>query len=214
MATSSELLVAIDGGASNQTQVAKLEGLLRKNLEAELRRTRPEDDADGDEWDKWNYLAFRGYAGLNWEGADREARWAIELAPDDPDNLLAMAPLLLLVGETEEYRQLCVQLLDAPVDDSAERRASIDNWNVRLCGLDPMAAGDPERVLELAQKGMSPPNDEHYYFIYPLGRAYYRAGRYEDAIETLERALSQASGEDGEPVVCLDWPFRTYHWAL
>ncbi len=208
--TSSKLLTAVAGRASNPAHVSTLRQLLRENIDSELEKRRRLTETDG--WDNWNKIAFRGFGGVNWKGADREARLAVKFAPHDPDHLLGTAPLLLLAGETAEYRQLCHRLLNAPPNASPEEQFRVENWTVRLCGLDREAAGDADRVLALARKSMTLANDKSYWFVCGLGRAYYRAGQYEQAVETLTQALT-LKPESAEPLICLDLALASHYWG-
>ena len=206
------LLGSIAGETTGQPARMKLQQLVDQHLESGLESARAAvlQDSDSDEaWQTWSQLAYARYGTVNWRGAEDEARRAIELAPKNPNSLLGMAPLLLLAGETEEYRELCVRLLAAsaaqkPFNDDA-------NWTVRLCGLAPSAAGAADRALALALTGATSP-DRPFYYTYPVGRAYYRAGQYENAVETLKRALAKST-LDAEPLICLDLAIAHFKWG-
>jgi tetratricopeptide (TPR) repeat protein len=55
---------------------------------------------------------------------------------------------------------------------------------------------DPAQALPLAQKAVTLTTPEVPMYLNTLGVAYYRLGRYEQAIETLERSLRGSQGED------------------
>jgi tetratricopeptide (TPR) repeat protein len=82
------------------------------------------------------------------------------------------APLLLLSGETEAYRRESAPMLDH------FGRAS--HLVVESCGLAPEGSADPARLVQLAEHHLK--NDPQIWVMYPCGLAYYRAGRFEQAI--------------------------------
>ena len=161
-------------------------------------------------WMKWNNFVIAHYRANNWEGAAEEAALATELANDDPNLLLYVTPVGWLAGGQDEYRLLCLRLLD-----HAEGTTPDAGWRsvVRMCGLDPDSCGAPERVLRLAQQL---PLDGSLGFddvtLFALGRAHYRAGNYQEAVSSLQEALEKASA-NREPLICLDLALAYHYWG-
>ena len=141
-------------------------------------------------WDAWSTLAVAYYRPLQWEGAAAEARLAIKLAPNEPEKLQLLAPLLLLAGNLEEYQALCKRLL-------AEESKFWNHDHLKkllpLCLLDPQPE-NPEKLLSLAQKAVVGTPADHV-----LSVAYYRAGEPQQAIDGLMSALKSTSGD--EPII-------------
>jgi tetratricopeptide (TPR) repeat protein len=68
---------------------------------------------------------------------------------------------------------------------------------------------DPGRAIQLASEALDVAPDEGYYWN-TLAQAYYRAGRYSDAIEALRESLARRPDDDG-----LDYIFLAMtHWQL
>lgn len=153
---------------------------LLQSVRSSVRRA-PEDVAM---WNAWSRAARAYYHTKNWLGANSEARLAIDIAPNRPIHLLRVAPLLLLAGEEETYRQLCQRLMSRSQKLSVEERRDL----VALYALDPQAWSEPEKVLRLAQavaEARAPWIEEF------VPRANYRAGDFASAIRVLE-ALDDA----------------------
>jgi WD40 repeat protein/Tfp pilus assembly protein PilF len=116
----------------------------------------------------------------------------------------------------EAYRQLCADLIKR---FSETTQADLANEVAWTCLLAPGAVGDNKLLVELAEKAVKGQNNYNYQNT--LGVALYRAERYDEAVQALERArklspapvagqrLDQAAravlpGEDGTAV---DWLF-------
>jgi tetratricopeptide (TPR) repeat protein len=154
--------------------------------------------------------AVMHYRARNWEGADVLARLGIERENPPPDVWFTCTPFLWLAGE-EEFRQVCRGLLDSPPKVFEKKQSENEASTVRLCGLDPSTFGEPERVLRLALRAIDsapddpPPAPYHI----ALGRAYYRAGKYELAVKSLDTAIEN-HGDRSEALVSLDLAIAHY----
>src|SRR5262249_34409476 len=67
------------------------------------------------------------------------------------------------------------------------RRGTSDLFTTWVCVLAPAAAADPMALANEAEKALGKEPSDHY-FATLLGAAFYRAGRYDDALRYLSRA--------------------------
>jgi tetratricopeptide (TPR) repeat protein len=108
----------------------------------------------------------------------------------DAANLLAAiadeflyACLLLMLGETEGYQQFCRELVARPGQPEDDYAAVV---MARVCAVGVSNAVEPERLVEWAANGVDRLSDAAR--LHVLGLVLYRAGRYEQAIETLQQS--------------------------
>ena len=116
-----------------------------------------------------------------WRRAADEFTKASELAPDDATLWRFRAVTLLGAEDVPAYRQTCLDMLER-FENSTDVRVA---GNVVLvCVLREDALPDMERLLPLA-KVATPWGSTG---AYALGEALYRAGRYDEALESLYEA--------------------------
>lgn len=96
-------------------------------------------------WDTWNSAAIEYYRPRGWEGAEVEAELALELAPDRPERLMRIVPLLLAAGKVEQYDAVCERIMDKWQDWSATKLG----FAAIMCTLAPNPAKVPERLTRL-----------------------------------------------------------------
>jgi tetratricopeptide (TPR) repeat protein len=120
----------------------------------------------------------------------------------------SFAPFLLLAGKSREYEELCKRVVNELPDSPDAFEAEIA---VRYCALHPTAAGLAERVVTMVEalaRGGAWKGFEQ------AGLACCRAGRYEQAIQWLEKARQAAPTTDydvGASVVWLDLAIVHHH---
>ena len=172
-------------GSQANDPATRFHQAIGRDLEAAVkyaRRAVQLDTTNEVAWHLWGRAAFSHYRALNWQGAEQDARLAIKLAAGNPKlhvALFEIAPLLLLAGKQKEYEQFCVRLLD---DQEATKTGRV-HVVVGLCTLDPKTAGDPSRVLRLAQRLADSKNSWERR---PVAMAHFRAGNYQEGIELLQ----------------------------
>jgi tetratricopeptide (TPR) repeat protein len=93
------------------------------------------------------------------------------------------ACLLLMLGETNEYEQFCRELVDRPGQPADDYGAVV---LARVCAVGSSNAVAPARLVNWATAGVGRFADAAR--LHVLGLAYYRAGRYLRAIETLQQS--------------------------
>jgi WD40 repeat protein/tetratricopeptide (TPR) repeat protein len=113
---------------------------------------------------------------------------AVELYPDTAYNWSRIALLQLYAGDTEDYRKTCAWMLNHFV-----RREGLDNafgptWTCFACSLAPNAVEDFASAIKLAERGVAR-SDNFVYDRFNLGAILYRAGRFEEAIEELDKLV-------------------------
>jgi tetratricopeptide (TPR) repeat protein len=126
---------------------------------------------------------------------------------------------LLLLGETNQYEQFCRELVARPGQPADDDGAVV---LARVCAVGGSNAVTPERLVNWATASVRRFADAAR--LHVLGLAYYRAGRFQRAIETLQQSngghgwsslaksqnwlvLAMArfrSGESDEPRHCLE----------
>ena len=100
--------------------------------------------------------------------------------------------------------------MDSPPKVFEKNQPENDASTVRLCGLDPSTLGEPEHVLRLALRAIdSAPDDLTAHYHIALGRAYYRAGKYELAVKSLDTAIDN-HGKYSEALISLDLAISHY----
>ncbi len=131
----------------------------------------------------------------NWGEAAAEQRRAFQLQfPEEPHRWLDFADLQLWTEDIEGYRLTCREML--------KRFGSSQNpddiaFLAHACVLGPDALHDAARVLQLAEQRTllsPPPSKHHFWSIHILALAYYRAGKYERAVEYLNTNQEKVRG--------------------
>jgi WD40 repeat protein/serine/threonine protein kinase/tetratricopeptide (TPR) repeat protein len=137
--------------------------------------------------DSADALRRRGYARAalgQWDGAVADLRRAVQLNPDDAAAWEWLGAAYLGAGDVTAYRDHCRRAVDrfAKTTDAATA-----NRVARLAALVPDTVSDPQALVQLALRAtaVDPANWE---YLTTLGAALYRAGRYADAVNFLNKA--------------------------
>jgi tetratricopeptide (TPR) repeat protein len=133
------------------------------------------------------------YAGVQqWDKAAEDFATAIKLQPDDHWLWYQYAPLCLQLGDLDGYHRCCRVMLERFGNTSAP---VIAHRVAFTCVVVPDAVNDLNLPLQLAERAVrqDPNSWDSCWHLLILGTAYYRAGRFEPAVERLEQAL-KASG--------------------
>jgi WD40 repeat protein/tetratricopeptide (TPR) repeat protein len=155
----------------------------------------------------WQALYFRGLARLRL-GLKREAAadcaQALRLGPEGAWPWFGQAVERLQAGDAEGYRLLCASLLERfRTTDSPRTALTV----AATCLLAPRAVDDPGLPVALAERAarqlQAGGREDREDADAVLGAAYYRAGRFKDAAEILDRA----SGTSGEKGMAWCWLF-------
>jgi tetratricopeptide (TPR) repeat protein len=112
--------------------------------------------------------------------------------PADADLCSHYARLLVYVGDTAGYRKLCGRMLEQYQGKNEHHTLS------HTFVLAPRALPDAGRIVELAKRRLAeaqPGSVDHIWSVHVLGFAYYRAGQYEKALETLNSFLIEPARE-------------------
>ncbi len=97
---------------------------------------------------------------------------------------LELAALLLLAGDEAGYRQLCATILNEPLIESSPITS---NCLARTCVLRPDAVDDWSIPCKLASDAVR--KQSTAWHLFGLGAVQFRAGQYEEAIQTLKKSL-------------------------
>ncbi len=151
-----------------------------------------------------------------WGDAAVDLQEAIRLKPGLPSSYERFAAVRLKQGQAEEYRKICADMLTRFADDEG-----IFGTVAWACSLQDGAVPDPGIPLSMATRAVAD-QPGSFYPLNTLGAAYYRAGRFKEAVDQLNEScatykqaarIAQARGyaaaealpvEDGRPV---DWVF-------
>ncbi len=123
-----------------------------------------------------------------WDLAAKDFAEAFKLRPPaTPYQCLAHALLSLYVGDLASYRQLCALLPQRFASDADY--GGWENGLTRACTTAAAPEADLDWAVRRTEKGLKgDPNAPWNYAA--LGRARFRAGQYESAIEALQRSLA------------------------
>jgi serine/threonine protein kinase len=142
------------------------------------------------ELDSGNSLAWanraEAYGGIGlWELSASDFRKSFEIEePSEAWRWVFHAEVLVYTGNFDGYRRLCSRMVTR-FGDLPDQRSSIDI--ARACSL--AAGADPHNAVRLAERGAaSHPNIPWVHYI--LGMAYYRAGHYALALQSLGESLA------------------------
>jgi tetratricopeptide (TPR) repeat protein len=120
-----------------------------------------------------------------WSDAVFDYDKAIVAVPADSSLWYKRSIFRLHAGDLEGYRGDCSAMLKRFGSRSSPYEANSLAW---YCALLPKIVEDPMQVVTLAEKAVaSEPNTS---FLNTLGAALYRAGRFEEAVKNLEKAIS------------------------
>jgi serine/threonine protein kinase/tetratricopeptide (TPR) repeat protein len=119
-----------------------------------------------------------------WGQAAADLVKIVELNPNDHYRWFLYAQTLLLADETDGYRKLCTKMQKRFGQTKARQEAG---WLINVCAMGPEAMADFMPILTLAEWEVAN-HPIHWHSLVRLGGAYYRAGRFEAAIEQLQKA--------------------------
>jgi serine/threonine-protein kinase len=122
------------------------------------------------------------------KGAAELVKQALALNPHLAQNpnaelMAGYAPMLLLGDDTDTYRQQCASVMGKLGNSTTPREAYLV---ARICTLAPGAVPDATRLVSIADRAVKASPTAHY--LHTLGLAYYRGGRFDRAIEELNRS--------------------------
>jgi tetratricopeptide (TPR) repeat protein len=138
----------------------------------------------------------RAHAELgHWERAIADFACNRDLGTDDPHVWYLQALACRANGDLPAYWARCAELLErfGQARNAEEVRVAV--WSAVLL---PDAVADPARLVALAERGFHAGPSRAAYRL-TLGAAQYRAGRYLQAVQTLEQALRTDAGEVALP---------------
>jgi tetratricopeptide (TPR) repeat protein len=128
-----------------------------------------------------------------WDEAATECEELTALLPDSPACRYWSALLHVRQGEIEEYRNVCIAMLQR---FGSNEDARVVHWIPWTCVLAPDALTDFARPVQLAEEVVKKnPGDPSY--LDTLGGVLYRAGRLEEAIQRLTEAERLVAEPDG-----------------
>ncbi|MCA9236843.1 MAG: protein kinase [Planctomycetales bacterium] len=126
----------------------------------------------------------------NWADAAKASARVFEAYPLTDDSIFEYAGSQFLAGNAHEYQAICDRLR-LHCDRPHNSRESFNT--ARTCTLGAMAGADPDRMVELAKERVQ--EDDQPWNWHVLGLAYYRAGKHELAIETLQKSIAGGWGD-------------------
>jgi tetratricopeptide (TPR) repeat protein len=126
----------------------------------------------------------------NPQGARHWFRRALELFPDDPVVHLYLADVARLSGNTNELAEHLRRAATLAADATP---LAVLRESAKLAG----AAGDHERAIADLERAMRSKPDRAE-LAHELAAALWRAGRYDDLVELLERSIGQAPSGSAE----------------
>jgi WD40 repeat protein/serine/threonine protein kinase/Flp pilus assembly protein TadD len=111
-----------------------------------------------------------------WDKASADFVKAADCKDPDAEAWYSRALLHLRDGNLDGYRKICSDML--------QRFAG---GTILTCTLTPNSGGDPDRIVDLAEKLLAKSSRDHWH-VNQLGAALYRAGRFEEAVKRLTEA--------------------------
>src|SRR5262245_31806058 len=147
-------------------------------------------------WQRAEVLAELG----NWQQALADNTKATELSSRGTFSWYDRACLALQLEDRATYRETCAEALQ---DSSSLEEPKTLNTIAWISLITSDSGGDPLRIVELAEKAVAIKPQTHAY-LNTLGAAWYRAGRYADAITQLQRSIGAHESKQG---ICIDWLF-------
>jgi tetratricopeptide (TPR) repeat protein len=132
-----------------------------------------------------HYFANRG----QWKQAAASLVKLTELDPEDHENWYMLAPVYLELGDKENYRRVCLEMLKR---FSAAEKPEIIERTAKTCLLVADAGIDRKLALQLAERAATRGADQANakWFHMAKGIADYREGQYAKAVERLEKSLT------------------------
>jgi tetratricopeptide (TPR) repeat protein len=130
-----------------------------------------------------------------WENAAAEYAKADLLAKPLREDDFAYACLLLIRGPSDGFNQFCQGMIQRAAQPGEHSQAFV---LARTCGLVGKSPVDPARVVQWANQALA--GDQSPWYLHALGLAQYRAGQFDQALESFTKA-------DVE-----DWSSRELNW--
>ena len=141
---------------------------------------------DGSLWSgRGRYFLVRN----QWDRAASDFARAVGSATPESEEWIEHAGLRLLVGDANGCREFLREILRR---EGGTHDTFVAYVLACACNLSPERIADPEEILRLAELGARGGN--YPWFQQPLGIAQYRAGRFTEAIRTLERVGAMGDG--------------------
>lgn len=125
------------------------------------------------------YYALRG----RWAAAATNYARAFRSRSICDEAIFEYAGALLLTGDVEGYRRVCTNLAAASAEAGDFCVAFV---KARTCGIAPVESVPPQQLVDWAAECVK--DDQRPWMLHVLGLAYYRAGDFQRAIETLEQS--------------------------
>jgi tetratricopeptide (TPR) repeat protein len=119
-----------------------------------------------------------------WDRAASDFAIAVVSAQPKSEEWDEYAALRLLVGDVAGYRAFVREIIRGEVDT---RDPYVGFVLARACNLSPEPVADPDQVVRWAELGTTA--GDFLWYKNTLGVALFRAGRYREAIRTLERVV-------------------------
>jgi WD40 repeat protein/serine/threonine protein kinase/tetratricopeptide (TPR) repeat protein len=129
---------------------------------------------------------------------------SVSQCPDSLDLRYWQCIAHLATGDRIGWEQAIASLLDR---FQGPMTADDNNLVATICVLGPYTVADPESPVRLAKsalQGLDQTNPDYPDVLNTLGAALYRAGRFDEAIRSLEDAIKARGGGKGHPT---DWAF-------
>src|SRR5262249_27898870 len=104
--------------------------------------------------------------------------------PDDPELGCEYASVLLLAGNRERHRRLCIGLLERSIDHERDARRAYLTARASALASDGV---DPARVVQVAELAGAD-NANIAWYLHTIGIAEYRAGCFDQAIRRLQES--------------------------
>ena len=154
---------------------------------------------DGSLWSgRGRYYLLRD----RWDRAAADFARAVVTSPPESEEWVEHAALRLLVGDAVGYREFLREILRKA---EGTRNPFVGYVLARACNLSAEPVVDPPELVRLAELGASGGN--YPWFLQPVGIALYRAGRYREAIRSLERT-PEDPGSVGEKKLVLGMAYQ------
>jgi tetratricopeptide (TPR) repeat protein len=154
----------------------------------------------GVDLDSWQFYSRRGLARAQLgQLAEADADFArAATRGKDIISWFYHALLRLHLGGPDGYRSACAQML---AEHEESENPVILQWIVIIGDLAPDAVADPTRLVRAAER-MATVNPKNPWSDLILGRALYRAGRYEETVKRFEKYSTDQNIAD-DPYYCL-----------
>jgi tetratricopeptide (TPR) repeat protein len=183
--------------ALQQSQLAEAEREFRLAIDIHSQRAEkfPDQPVRAWEWGACYFEFGRFLAQIErFDEAAAAYRRGLELHSEDHRYWNEAASIYLASGEEESYRRACREILDRFAKGASDQ-PEVAAQMARTCSLLPDAVEGFEHVEKLAERAVTGTEKEKHYrsFVLAEGLTEYRAGRYADAVERLQRGSPTGS---------------------